>query len=65
MLQADIILETALLITRLKNYLFTLEEIKVILTNWQDADLFQAKMKTKQENLTQQITCYFVRVIYV
>lgn len=51
-------LETALLITRLKNYLFTLEEIKVIFTNWQDADLFQAKMKAKQENLTQQITCY-------
>lgn len=51
-------LETALLISRLKTYLFSLEEIKVILMNWHDADLFQAKMKTKQENLTQQITYY-------
>lgn len=47
---------TALLISRLKTYLFSLDEIKVILMNWHDADLFQVKMKTKQENLTQQIT---------
>ncbi|MFJ7951721.1 MerR family transcriptional regulator [Lysinibacillus sp. NPDC096418] len=50
--------ETALLISRLKTYLFSLEEIKVILMNWHDVDFFQTKMKTKQENLTQQITYY-------
>jgi DNA-binding transcriptional MerR regulator len=51
-------LETALLITRLKTYLFSLEEIKVILTNWEDAEFLNSKMKVKQENLTQQIAFY-------
>lgn len=51
-------LETALLITRLKTYLFSLEEIKDILANWKNTDLFYSKMKAKQESLTQQITFY-------
>jgi DNA-binding transcriptional MerR regulator/effector-binding domain-containing protein len=51
-------LETALLIARLKSYLFSLEEIKVILANWEDTELLNSKMKAKQENLTQQITSY-------
>ncbi|MDM5247906.1 MerR family transcriptional regulator [Lysinibacillus sp. G4S2] len=51
-------LETALLIARLKSYLFSLEEIKVILANWEDTELFNSKMKAKQQNLTQQITFY-------
>ncbi|WP_235616207.1 MerR family transcriptional regulator [Lysinibacillus parviboronicapiens] len=51
-------LETALLITRLKTYLFSLEEIKIMLTNGQDVSLFLAKMKAKQENLSQQIIFY-------
>ncbi|KPN98004.1 MerR family transcriptional regulator [Lysinibacillus sp. ZYM-1] len=51
-------LETALLITRLKNYLFSLEEIKVILANWEDTDFLNAKMQAKQEKLTQHMTFY-------
>ncbi|MFT9817295.1 MerR family transcriptional regulator [Lysinibacillus sp. NPDC056185] len=51
-------LETALLIARLKSYLFSLEEIKVILANWENTELLNSKMKAKQENLTQQITFY-------
>ncbi|MES9784841.1 MerR family transcriptional regulator, partial [Bacillus thuringiensis] len=51
-------LEIALLITRLKTYLFSLEEIKDILENREKTELLNSKMKTKQENLTQQITYY-------
>nr|WP_255505189.1 MerR family transcriptional regulator [Lysinibacillus sp. SDF0037] len=51
-------LETALLIVRLKSYLFSLEEIKVILANRENTELLNSKMKAKQENLTQQITFY-------
>ncbi|OJD58555.1 GyrI-like domain-containing protein [Bacillus sp. NH11B] len=51
-------LETALLITRLKTYLFSLEEIKDLLTNWENTEFLNSKMKVKQENLTQQITFY-------
>ncbi|MEK5487038.1 MerR family transcriptional regulator [Lysinibacillus sp. FSL M8-0355] len=51
-------LETALSISRLKNYLFSLEEIKFILTNWDDTELLSSKLKTKQEILTQQLTFY-------
>ncbi|MFJ3390628.1 MULTISPECIES: MerR family transcriptional regulator [unclassified Lysinibacillus] len=51
-------LETALLIARLKSYLFSLEEIKVILANRENTELLNSKMKSKQENLTQQITFY-------
>ncbi|HDR8172088.1 TPA: MerR family transcriptional regulator [Bacillus thuringiensis] len=49
-------LETALLITRLKTYLFSLEEIKDILANWENTELLNSKMRAKQEKLTQQIT---------
>ncbi len=51
-------LETALLIARLKNYLFSLEDIKIILTNRDDTELLSKKMRIKQENLTQQLTFY-------
>jgi DNA-binding transcriptional MerR regulator/effector-binding domain-containing protein len=51
-------LKTALLITRLKNYLFSLEEIKIILANLEDTDFLNAKMQTKQEKLTKHITDY-------
>jgi len=51
-------LKTALLITRLKNYLFSLEAIKDILANLEDTDFLNAKMQTKQEKLTKHITDY-------
>ncbi len=51
-------LEIALLITRLKTYLFSLEEIKDILEDRENTELLNSKMKGKQENLTQQITYY-------
>ncbi|WP_025117149.1 MerR family transcriptional regulator [Lysinibacillus fusiformis] len=51
-------LKTALMITRLKNYLFSLEEIKVILANSEDTDFLNAKMQTNQEKLKKYITDY-------
>ncbi|MCQ6307017.1 MerR family transcriptional regulator [Bacillus cereus] len=51
-------LEIALLITQLKTYLFSLEEIKDILEDRENTELLNSKMKGKQENLTQQITYY-------
>ena len=46
------------MITRLKTYLFSLEEIKDILEDRENTELLNSKMKGKQENLTQQITYY-------
>lgn len=51
-------LETILLIKRLKEYLFTLDEIKLVLESEQDQELLQTKINQKKQKLTQKMQEY-------
>lgn len=51
-------LETALYITRLKGYMFSLEEIKAILVNQTDTDFLQHQLRAKYDKMTEAIAAY-------
>ncbi len=51
-------LKTALLITRLKNYLFSLDEIKLVLNNQQNRLFMDSKMQEKKKEMTERLESY-------